>query len=155
MSKESTKAALERYYEKHARSSERVMKRQGRKNKKPEKELEKEVLAWAVRAGFDLHVIEAKAVFSQAAGRYLRGQAQSGLPDLVGNHGHIAIYVELKAKGKRSTLKPHQRHILERKIKQGCFAACIDRVECFENLWSTWLITPEVDRVELLLSDLP
>ena len=53
-----------------------------RRNKSPEKEVEKEVMAWLKRNQFYCHVVEAKAVFSEKTGTYLRGQAAPGFPDI-------------------------------------------------------------------------
>jgi len=153
--RESTKIALERYFDKQAKAAHRAMVRGGKRNQSPEKDVEKQVMAEASRLGFDLHVIESKAVYSHKAGRYLRGQAEPGYSDLSGNHGHIAVYIELKARGRRSTLSDVQRDFLLKKIKQGCFAGCVDSPEMFESLWETWLITPEIDQIELLLNTLP
>lgn len=150
----SAKDALNRYYKRQMGRDKRDQKPK-RKNAKPEKFLEKEVLAWASSKAIHLHVVEAKAVYSQSAGRYLRGQAEAGLPDLIGNIEGLSVWIELKAKGRRSTLKPHQQAFLIAKIEQGCFAACIDSVDQLESLLSTYFKTAFSDRAKLLLDHLP
>lgn len=149
----SAEDALKKYYARQMGSEKR--RRKGRKNGKPEKELERSVLQWASSQGIFLHVVEAKAVFSEKAQRYLRGQAEAGLPDLIGNHGSLSVWIELKAKGRRSTLKEHQREFLVAKIEQGCFACCVDSVEMLESLLVSFLSTGTSDRQLLLLNALP
>lgn len=110
-----------------------------RKNQKPEKQVEKDCLDWSKRNSVFLHVIESKAVFSQAAGRYLSGQAESGFPDIVGNDssGRV-LYIELKALGKRSTLSPAQYLFLTEKIKQNCFAVVVDSADLLHEYYYSW-----------------
>lgn len=111
-----------------------------RKNKKPEKEVEQEVLEWAERQNIYLHVIEAKAVFSASAGRYLSGQCESGMPDLIGNNNSgQSLYIELKAKGRRSNLSLDQYQFLKNKIDQNCFAVVVDSAHCLNEFYYTWL----------------
>lgn len=109
------------------------------KSKKPEKLVEKDCLDWAKKNSVFLHVVESKAVFSQAAGRYLSGQVESGFPDIVGNNmsGQV-MWIELKAKGKRSTLSPVQYLFLTEKIKQGCFAVVVDSADLLHEYYYTW-----------------
>ena len=147
--------ALLNYHAKDAAKLSRKSSRQGRKNDKPEKVLEKQILIWAVNHGLSLHVVESKAVYSVAAGQYLRGQAEAGLPDLIGNLAELSVWIELKAKGRRGTLKEHQRDFLIRKVEQGSFASCIDSVDQLSELLSTFLSTAFSDRVRLLLHHLP
>lgn len=110
------------------------------KNKKPEKIVEKDCLDWAKKNSVFLHVVESKAVFSQAAGRYLRGQTESGLSDLIGNNtsGH-SVWIELKAKDRRCTLSLIQHKFLSEKISQGCFAVVVDSADRLHEYYYTWL----------------
>jgi hypothetical protein len=151
----SAKDALLKYHAKHAAGVKRTQSRAGKKNGKPEKVLEKQVLTWASNHAIHLHVVESKAVYSASAGRYLRGQAEAGLPDLIGNIEGLSAWIELKAKGRRGTLKEHQREFLVRKIEQGCFAVCIDSVDQLASVLAAFLSTPSSDRVRLLLDHLP
>lgn len=153
--RESTKAVLERYFTKQASISDRAMKRGSKKNKKPEKDFEREFLPYATRLGFDLHVVESKAVYSQAAGRYLRSQTSESLPDVVGCHAGLSVWIELKAPGRLSTLKSHQKEFLEKKINQGCFACVTDSTAHFQFLWNAYIISPDDSKIQLLMDALP
>ena len=108
-----------------------------RKNGKPEKEIEKEVLAWCRNRGWDVNVIEAKSTYSESAGRYIAQSVAPGFSDIAGNtQVGLAVYIELKAPGKLSTIRQQQREFLLRKIGQGCFAVCVDSVSRIETLWN-------------------
>jgi hypothetical protein len=114
-------------------------KRSRSQNKKPEEEVEKQVLQWAKMQRIYLHIVESKAVFSQGAGSYLRGQTEPGFPDLVGNdsNGRV-LYVELKAFGRRANLSELQYEFLKNKISQGCFAVCVDSSEILNDFYYSW-----------------
>jgi hypothetical protein len=110
-----------------------------RKNAKPEKEVEKQIMPWLEVNGFSCHVIESKAVYSAGAGRYLRGQADQGFSDIVGcDENGIAAFIELKALGKCSTLKRHQFDFLKSKIDRGAFAVCVDSAEMLNKYYNIW-----------------
>lgn len=130
-----------------------------KKNSSPEKEVEKEVLEWCQKLGIDVNVIESKAVYSVAAGRYLRGQVSTGFPDLVGNtRDGIAVYVELKARGRLSTVKAHQLEFITRKIRQGAFACVVDGSGRLGDLFSRWSLLIKQSRTEAenyLIKSLP
>ena len=110
-----------------------------KKNKTPEKDLEKEVRAWAARNDVDLHVVESKNMYSAKSGRYTQRATSESMPDLCGNYGAISVWIELKAPGRRNTLKEHQKSFLERKIGMGCFACCIDSVKMLEKILFEWI----------------
>jgi hypothetical protein len=112
---------------------------QPKKHKKPEKLVEKDCLDWALKNQIFLHVVESKAVFSQGAGRYLSGQAQSGFPDIVGNNndGQV-LWIELKAIDRRCTLSPLQYIFLKTKIEQNCFAVVVDSADRLHEYYYTW-----------------
>ena len=151
----SAESALHNHHQKLWDQQKRRQKRGSKKNAKPEKALEMLVLEWALQKGLFLHVIEAKAVYSAAAARYLRGQAEAGIPDLIGNFGAPSVWIELKAKGRRGTLKEHQRSFLVRKVKQGCFAVCVDSVNLLDTLLNAFLNSHGNDRVQMLIDSLP
>lgn len=118
-------------------------KKEGKAKKKyakPEKQVEEEVMKWCTLNGFDMHVVEAKAVFNPHVGQYLRGQAAKGFPDMCGcdMYGHSA-WIELKAPGRLSTLRPEQRSFLESKIEKNCFAVCVDKVEKLQQYYDRWV----------------
>lgn len=107
--------------------------------KKPEKLVEKDCLDWAKKNGVHFHVVESKAVFSQAAGRYMTGQTESGFPDIVGNNSEgQVLWIELKAVDRRSTLSPVQYLFLTEKINQGCFAVVVDSADRLHEYYYTW-----------------
>jgi hypothetical protein len=114
-------------------------KRSRNKNQTPEKDVQKRVTEWAKLNHFYLHVVESKAVYSQASASYLRGQVEPGFPDLVGNDSSgCVVYVELKALGKRSNLSELQYEFLRNKINQGCFAVCVDSPELLSEFYYKW-----------------
>jgi len=131
-------------------------KKKRAKNKAPEKDVQREVMAWFIAHGFFISVIESKAVFSASAGRYLRGQAVSGFPDLVGcSPNGQATFVELKSPGRRNTLRDGQRDFLERAIAHGAFAVCTDTVDFLSMAYEHWLKVSGDNKKTFLLSLLP
>lgn len=148
----SAQDALLKYSQKQLKTA-RTRKR---RNKKPEEEAVREICTWCEKQKWSVHRVESKAVYSRAAGRYLRGQAASGFPDLVGNTGHgQGVFIEVKAKGKRSTIKPHQVIFLKEKIKTGCFAICADSAVCINNMWTIYCSLNNDMRKKYLLDNLP
>jgi hypothetical protein len=136
----------------------KTAKRKGvkKKNGKPEQLVVKAVMEWGKRVGCDLHIVESKAVYSKAAGRYLHTQTSESLPDIIGNWKDLSLWIEVKAKGRRSTLKPHQKDFLERKIQQGCFAVCVDDVQDLDLIFQKFQVaTPGMIREGILLDHLP
>jgi len=132
--KKSVRQAIENFSKKNEPSL--TVKR----NKRPEKDLVKQILQLAPTLGLNLHCIESKAVFSQKLNRYISQQAQSGYPDLSGNNQiGQALYIEIKAPGKRSSLRALQREFLLKKIDQNCFAACVDSFELLRETYQEWL----------------
>lgn len=129
----SAEQALKRYYQRQARQASKRRRTNGR----PEWELvKKPILAWAKDNGWCLSSIESRAVYDPAAGRYVHGMAVAGTADLFGNAPcGTAVYLELKAPGRRSTLKPHQHDFLVQRISTNAFAGCIDSLESFIQLW--------------------
>lgn len=126
-----------------------------KRNRAPEKRVETGVLTWGRAIGMDLHVVDSKAVYSQRAGRYIRSMTSESLPDIIGNFEHLSVWIELKAPGKRSTLKQHQRLFLLKKIRQHCFACCVDSVEMLEKLWIDYWDAPPTEQPRILANHLP
>ena len=128
-----------------------------RKNKKPEKVLEKQVIAWAPLKHWDLTVVEAKSVFNPRLGMYLRSQVEPGYSDISGNDNEgMAVYIELKSKGKRSTLSDTPRTFLTRKIFTNAFAVCVDSLDMLEENYKLWRKFTTFDQKKVyLLSILP
>ena len=106
-------------------------------NGRPEKEVEKACTRWLRTNGFSVNVVESKAVYSASAGRYLSGQTDQGFSDCVGVHGAtgIAVFIEFKAPGRTSTLRPAQKHFLRDKIKFNAFACVVDSSEKLASIW--------------------
>jgi hypothetical protein len=78
-----------------------------------------------------------KPFTSHQAGRYLAGQTDQGFADCVGVHGPtgIAVFIEFKAPGRTSTLRPAQKHFLREKIKFNGFACVVDSVERLDMIF--------------------
>ena len=150
------KAAVEKYLNRTYGLESPTPKRS---NQKPEKAVEEEVLLWCRQKQFDVDVIEAKAKFNVATGRYTGRAASAGFPDIVGNTNKgLAVYIELKSKGRRvgSALRPNQRAFLHRKIRTGCFAVMTDSLEYIDKTWTHFCSLPTIEqRISYLLNELP
>jgi len=125
-----------------------------RKNEKPEAEFLLLLKKYLHGLGWDMTVIEAKANYSESSGRYTHGAVASGYPDMSGNMpSGLAAYIEVKAPGKRNTIRPAQREFLIGKIGTNCFAIVCDSVKYFEQVHGEWLVAS--DKKSYLLSQLP
>ncbi len=112
----------------------------GRKNKRPERDVQDLVMAWLKDNGFSCNVVESKAVYNPKAGRYITGQAVEGFSDVCGCDKHgLAVFIELKAPGRLSTLRPRQREFLLNKISYNAFACVISSAAGLELLYNNWL----------------
>lgn len=107
---------------------------------KPEKLVEKEVLAMAQDLGFDLSMIDSKAIFSEKKQEYTKNYCvPEGAPDLWGcDSNGVAVYLELKAPGKLKSLSEKQKKFLARKIDYNCFAVAVDSPQLLFDLYSKW-----------------
>lgn len=144
--------AVGNYIKKHVSDSNKLKRMHGR----PEKEVEKSVMQWLSSQNIFATVIESKAVYSAAAGRYLTGQAISGYPDIAGlNDQGLFVAIELKSPGRRSTLRDSQRAFLEQVIHQNGFACCTDSVSHLSSLYFSWLNLDKNARQTALYNDLP
>lgn len=130
-------------------------KPRSKRNKAPEKQLEKQVLEWLREVGCDVNVVEAKATFNPKIGMYLNSMTTPGMADIVGNDSEgFAIYVELKAKGKLSTLRDNQYEFLKRKILTFSFGVCIDSLDLLKDYYKNWKAMPTYAGREYLLDNL-
>lgn len=137
MSKSSTQKALDSFISKAARKAQPKKPRKAAAS--PEKDVVKKILNWCRGNGLSVNEIEAKAVYNERAGHYLRGQVAPGYSDISGNTSYgVAVYIEAKAKGRRCTLKPHQQNFLIDKINTHCFAVCIDDIDKLKFMYHTW-----------------
>lgn len=151
--KKSVAAALKKY---HAKQLGQQSTPARKKYKSPEKEVQKDVMAWARENIVFLHIVEASS-WDPVVQRRTLSRAERGFSDLVGNteSGH-AVYIELKAKDRRSKLSEIQRIFLTRKINQGCFAVVVDSRERLEEYWSHyWSLESLADRARYLIDSLP
>jgi len=140
--------AMEKYHQKQLPNN-----KPKKKNEKPEKQTEKEVLQLLRSKGWFVEVVESKAVFSQAAGRFLRGQATTGFVDIVGcTSSGQSVAIELKALGRRSSLREQQREFLNQVICRGGFGCVVDSAAFLESLHRAYLANP---RPETLSDFLP
>lgn len=153
MSKSSIEKAMLKYHQKQLPNNNRQPKS---KNKKPEKDTQKQVMEWAKNQGLFLHVVESSS-YDPILRRKGMSRAAFGFPDIVGNTlcGQI-VWIELKAKGRQSTLKPAQRDFLEKKIQQNCFAVVVDSAERLSQYWKGYnSLKSDQERQSYLLDCLP
>lgn len=139
--KERGKKAIANYLKKQEPKT--VVKR-GKKNEKPEKEVEKACLIYMRGLGWDVQIYESKAVYSESAGRYISQNMKAGNTDCMGTMPNgIGVYVEFKAKGRRSqfaSFKNHrQQEFLSQKIEAGAFACVVDSAELLSSIYNHWL----------------
>ncbi len=126
--------------------------RVAKKNKKPEKEVEKTVMGWLRWHGFSCDVIESKAVFSAKLGRYMHSQAVPGMADIIGNNKDgIGIYIELKAPGKISNVSEAQDKFIREKIETNCFACVVDSSTLLEKIYQAWVSIGDLAEKRLFL----
>lgn len=126
------------------------------KNNKPEKIVEKSCLQYLRSIGASIDVVESKATYSLSAKSYRSSPIKAGFPDLVGcDQNGILLSIELKAPGRRSTLRPAQRAFLIEKINHNAFAVCVDSVELLKNLYDKWSCVTGDPAKKFLLDSLP
>jgi len=123
------------------RHHERCLKKDAgpqRKNKKPEKQVEKDCLKWMRENGFDVDIIEASGERNEFGAIAVK----SGYSDCSGNDSFgRAVYVEFKAPGRAvfSSVRPGQIKFLKRKIETNCFAVVVDSAKVLENYYRAWI----------------
>lgn len=111
-----------------------------KKNKTPEKDVEKQVIIWLKAQGFFYNVIEAKAVYNQKSGGYRKGQVAPGYPDISGcTPNGMACFIELKAPKLRHTVSYEQHTFLKKVIGYGCFAVVCDSVDNLMIQYQAWV----------------
>jgi hypothetical protein len=151
MSSERIKKAVEDFYAKALKEKKQPRKQ---KNQKPEQIVVKQIYLEMKKMNFLPLIVEAKAVYNQDAGRYLGSQVAPGTSDILAAspQGYF-VACEVKAKGLRRTLKPHQKEFLLSVIDKGSFGCCSDSVEHFVALYHIWISSGRPK--ELLIKDLP
>jgi hypothetical protein len=130
--------AMEEYLKKQQPKPKSTESRSS-KNKTPEKDFVKLILKYLRGLGWSVDVVDSAAVYSKEAGMYLNSMARIGMSDIVGNMPNgIAVFIEAKAQGKRSTVRPDQREFLIAKIDTNCFAIVCDSIEYFDRVFGEW-----------------
>src|SRR5574343_142669 len=152
MSQESTKKALENYYKSLLPKEQSLEPK--RKNKSPEKDVQTAIMNKMRELGLFVFRVEARAL--DIGGNLSYSETSSGVSDLlaVSTTGQF-LAVEVKASGRRSTLRYSQRVFLTSVIASNGFASVSDSVEHFVSLWQTYQKTPDALKKALLLNDLP
>lgn len=131
-----------------------------KKNKKPEEAVVKEMLDYYEQNGFYVRRFEAKAKkIATQSGKAIWTSTglDYGTPDLLGCCPSGFIHAnEVKARGRRSTLREDQREFLENIIHRGGFGICADSVDYLDDTYHRWIILNDVEqRINFLLSELP
>ncbi len=151
--KDGVRKSMEEYLKKQQPQPKSTETRSS-KNKTPEKDFVKLILKHLRSLGWSVDVVDSAAVYSREAGMYLNSMARVGMSDIVGNMPNgIAVYIEAKAPGKRSTVRPDQREFLIGKIDTNCFAIVCDSIEYFERVFGEWQ-TSNIKKA-YLLKELP
>ena len=113
---------------------------QGKKNKKPEKEVEYQCVKWMKLQGWDIDIYEAKNT-RDAKGNFHASNMPAGVVDCMGitSHGE-PVYVEFKAPGSRSTINQNFRQLqfLLRKINRFGFGCVVDSENRLAVTYKTW-----------------
>ena len=154
------KKATENAIMNYSKSQLKEIKKSLKFNSKPEKLVEESCMGWFKDFGFSMSVVESKAVWNNAARRYISGQTVSGFSDSAGcTPLGYASFIEFKALGKNNTLKDNQRNFLREKIIKGSFACVVDSKDLLEKHYKSWnalILDNEKDRaIAYLLSVLP
>lgn len=133
----------------------KLLPKQKRKHTHPERDItQPDILAWCRSRNWSIDVVESRAVFNEKSGGYHQQQAKSGFSDLVGNMiDGRAVFIELKAPGKRTNASAAQVQFLTQKINTNCFACVTDGSKHLAQLFARWLNAP--DKKSVLLDDLP
>ena len=133
------KARVEAAVTKYMTKQNRIAAGPTRTNASPENDVQKELVDHVRKMGWQIHIVEAKATWSEAQGRYIGQSVKQGFPDSIGcMPGGRFFAIEFKAPGKRGTLSGNQRVFLEDKIHQGGFAICCDGLKFFQHVYNTW-----------------
>lgn len=131
--KDRVRKALETHHKKL------LKKPRQKSNDKPEAIFMLELKKHLESLGWSIDVVESKGVYNQAAGRYGSGKTRAGFSDLAGNDPDgRAVWIETKAPGKRSTIRPAQHQFLTEKINTGCFAIVCDSIQYLHHAYKGW-----------------
>lgn len=146
--KKRIQSAIEGYHKRN------MPKPTGRQNDKPESYVEHRIFDHLNGIGWSIDFYESKAVYSEESGSYQTSKVRPGHSDLAGNTSKgEAVYIEVKAPGKRSTLSDNQREFLIDKIETNCFAICADSIDLVMKNYTDWMLSP--NKKTYLLNALP
>lgn len=145
--KKRVRAAMERHHQKLLPKPARAP------STNPERAFAHQLLKHLRANGFSMDIVDS-STFNKQAGYHTQSVHTVGFSDLVGCclEGR-AIYIEVKAPGKRNTLRPAQRVFLTAKINSNAFAIVCDSLQSFDVQWASFLLS--VDRKRYLLDQLP
>jgi hypothetical protein len=158
--RQSTQDALNRFYEKQITP---VSSEPKRHNKSPEKDVERECLAWMRSRGWTVNVFESKAVWNSKAESWSQSGMKFGTADCLGNTDEgVAVAVEFKAKGKLSSFNKEtnylQRKFIIDRINTNAFACVVDSASGLEFIYTKWLEIRAIDKdqaKQFLMAALP
>ena len=137
--------AVNKYAKRYAKDTQK-MQGNGKKNAKPEKDVEKACLVWMRARDWEVEIYESKATFSNGhwhnqAMRAGNADCQGIMPD------GTSVAVEFKAPGRLSNFlidkRILQRDFILRRIRLNGFACVVDSVERLEIIFKQWLLFRE------------
>lgn len=154
--------AMIRHHEKDAKEIDKLQGR-GKKNKAPEKDVERECLLWMRSVGWIVEIYEAKASYDPKTGIYRSMGMKAGTLDCMGVlPSGISVAVEFKARGKLATFNrdgnERQREFATARINANCFCCVVDSVDMLSSIFIKWEQLRLVDVVaarDYLLDCLP
>jgi len=157
--KKSVLDALNKYSAKSAKEAAPKAKR--KRNKSPEKEVEKECLALMRSWGWTVEVYEAKATWNGKA--WVQPGMKGGTCDCMGTTDEgINVSVEFKAPGRLSTFNSQkrfkQRQFIVTRIEANGFACVVDSAKGLEVIYMRWAQIREKDKIaarNFLINSLP
>lgn len=115
------------------------MQKRARKNSRPEKSVQNQILFELLTLGIFAWVIDSKARYSENLKRYMKTEIPVGHPDIIGvdPNGYF-IAVECKAPGKLSNVSPYQQDFLQRIRDKGGFAIVADSPGLVRSSYLQW-----------------
>lgn len=127
----------------------------------PEKQVEKEVMAWLKGNAFSMDIFDSKATWSPGAKTFRKNRSLvEGCADLLGvsPEGYF-VAIELKAPKKEGSCRIEQRRFLERKILSNGFGIVLSSVDALSESWFSWLALRKENKLseaqKYLLNKLP
>lgn len=156
MSKDRIRRAVERFSEREQPTKKKPKKY----NSQPEEKVVRELLQYYSDNNFFINRYESKAKRIQlksGASLWRTAGVEIGTPDLLGCCPNGFIHAnEVKAKGRRSTLREEQREFLTQVIIHGGFGVCCDSVEYLRKVYAYWIGLRNLrERKQFLLDQLP